>query len=305
MQVRFTLDDSGYTYDRLEKDIKELQEKFPWVQHGVAGQSVLGRKLYWIRLGNGPNRVFYNGVHHGLEWITAPLLMNFAFQFCEARELGAILLGYDPREICERTSLYILPMVNPDGAQLVQQGLDPGNPYARQLQEWNRMGRSFSRVWKANIRGVDLNLNYPSGWEMAKVMEAKFDAIGPSPVRHPGPYPLSEPETSAVVRFVREQDFRLLMAFHTQGRVIYWNYQGQEPVEARSIAERLSRASGYEMEETVPEDSYAGCKDWFIQEFGRPGFTIEVGWGKNPLPVCQFGEMVEETLELMLLGTEV
>ena len=74
----------SYTYDIMEKDIQGLQVRYPFLEVGIAGTSVLGRKLYYIKIGNGPNQVFYNGVHHSLEWITAPLLMKFIEQFSKA-----------------------------------------------------------------------------------------------------------------------------------------------------------------------------------------------------------------------------
>ncbi len=34
-----------------------------------------------------------------------------------------------------------------------------------------------------------------------------------------------------------------------------------------------------------PGPSYGGYKDWFIQDFNRPGYTLELGEGQNPLPM--------------------
>mgnify|MGYP000817358184 FL=1 len=46
--------------------------------------------------------------------------------------------------------------------------------------------------------------------------------------------------------------------------------------------------------------SYGGYKDWFIRAFKRPGFTIEVGLGENPLPIEDFPQVYTRTLPLML-----
>ena len=56
------------------------------------------------------------------------------------------------------------------------------------------------------------------------------------------------------------------------------------------------------MEETLPEDSYAGYKDWFIQEFDKPGYTFEAGIGVNPLPISQLGTIYLDNEKAMLLA---
>ena len=244
----------------------------------------------------------YNGAHHGLEWITTPMLMKFIENFCRAYALGYSIRGYNVREIWNRSSIYIVPMVNPDGVNLVLEGLQPSNPYYDQLLQWNRTGLPFSQVWQANIRGTDLNRNYPASWEEAKAQEESLGIFGPGPTRYGGRYPLSEPETQTMVNFTRQHDFKLVIAYHTQGEVIYWLYKNMQIPRAREIGEIFARASGYELSETPYEAAYAGYKDWFIEEFGRPGYTIEVGLGRNPLPISQFDTIYNNNEEIMLLA---
>jgi len=115
--------DIDYTYEILERDIQGLKARYPFLEVGTAGRSVLGKNLYYIRLGRGPAEVFYNGAHHSLEWITAPLLMKFAENFSRAYSTGARIRGYDIRALWNQGSIYIIPMVNPDGVNLVLEGL--------------------------------------------------------------------------------------------------------------------------------------------------------------------------------------
>ncbi len=300
IDVVFT--DIDYTYEIMERDIYGLKARYPFLEMGVAGRSVLGKNLYYLRLGRGAREVSYNGAHHGIEWITTPLLMKFAENFLKAYASGRSLRGYNVRDIWNQSSIYIVPMVNPDGVDLVLNGLDPTNPYYNQLRQWNNTGRPFSEVWSANIRGVDLNRNYPASWAEAKAQEASLGIYGPGPTRYGGPSPLSEPESSAMVNFTRQHDFRLVIAYHSQGRVIYWNYLNMASQEALRIANLFSRASGYTVSTVPYEAAYAGFKDWFIKEFRRPGFTIEVGLGKNPLPISQFNTIYNENEEIMLLS---
>lgn len=300
IDVVFT--DIDYTYDIMEMDIDGLEARYPFIETGIAGKSVLGRNLYYIRLGTGPVEVHYNGAHHALEWITTPLLMKFIENFCRAYASGYSIRGYNVREIWNRSSIYIIPMVNPDGINLVLEGLKPDNPYYDQLLQWNRTGLPFSQVWQANIRGTDLNRNYPASWEDAKAQEESLGIFGPGPTRFGGPSPLSEPETQTMVNFTRQHNFKLVIAYHTQGEVIFWLYKNMQIPRAREIGEIFARASGYALSETPYEAAYAGFKDWFIEEFGRPGYTIEAGLGRNPLPISQFDTIYNDNEEIMLLA---
>lgn len=295
---------ADYTYEMLQRNVMGLKALYPFIETGIAGQSVLGRNLYYIRLGQGPNQVFYNGAHHALEWITSPLLMKFVEDFSKAYALGQKFAGYVPSEIWDKSSIYIVPMVNPDGVNLVVNGLSPFNPYYNELIRWNN-GTDFSDRWQANTRGVDLNHNYNAGWEESKQAAVELGITGPGPTRYSGPYPLSEPETRAMVDFTRSHDFRLVLAYHSQGEVIFWNFQNMAAQEAREIGEALAQASGYTLDEAEGIASYAGYKDWFIKEYNRPGYTVEVGRGKNPLPISQFNDIYSENLPLLLLASVI
>ena len=63
---------------------------------------------------------------------------------------------------------------------------------------------------------------------------------------------------------------------------------------SEKIAEFFSEVSGYKYEETPTESGYAGYKDWFIDKYFRPGYTIEAGEGENPLPLAQFDEIYND-----------
>ena len=295
----------NYTYEVLENDIQGLKARYPFIEVGVAGNSVLGKNLYYIKLGSGENQVFYNGAHHGLEWITVPVLMKFIEDFSEAYVDGTSIRGYDIREIWNTSSIYIIPMVNPDGVDLVLNGLERDNPYYSRLIQWNNGSTNFSRVWQANIRGVDLNHNYDASWNLSKAAEREYGITGPGPTRYSGPSPESEPESKAVADFTRNNNFRLVMAYHSQGEVIYWTYLNIVPPDSRRIGELFSRVSGYVLAETTGISSYAGYKDWFIGEFRRPGYTIEVGRGRNPLPISQFNEIYNDNIEILILAAIV
>ena len=108
----------------------------------------------------------------------------------------------------------------------------------------------------------------------------------------------SEPEAIAMADLTKQRDFSRVLAFHTQGRVIYWGFENLEPPESEVLVNEFSRVSGYEPVQSA--GSYAGYKDWFIQDWRRPGFTVELGSGTNPLPISQFDDIYEESLGFSL-----
>jgi g-D-glutamyl-meso-diaminopimelate peptidase len=196
-------------------------------------------------------------------------------------------------------------MVNPDGVDLVNYWPQYTDPVYQRASGLNTTGLPLPRVWKANIRGTDLNLNYPAGWEKEHELEIRQGIKGPAPRDYGGPAPLSEPESASMVNFTRQHNFRLVIAYHTQGEVIYYKFNNLEPSESLTIARLFSRVSGYSIAENPGEASYAGYKDWFIQEFRRPGFTFEVGLGANPIQTSQFPTIYRQNEEVLLLGALV
>ena len=208
-----------------------------------------------------------------------------------------------PERLFEEYSLYLVPLVNPDGVDLVNGLLTEGFYYRRAV----RIASGFPDIpfpdgWKANIQGVDLNLQFPAGWDMAKKIKFEQDDNRPGPRDYVGQTPLSVPESIAMFDFTRNHDFSLILAYHTQGEVIYWKYLDEEPEGARRIAEYFEKVSGYRIEETPAASGYAGYKDWFINFYDRPGYTIEAGLGENPLPMEQFSKIYKDNVGILLGG---
>ena len=97
-------------------------------------------------------------------------------------------------------------------------------------------------------------------------------------------------------------NFRLILAYHTQGKEIYWQFQNYASEEARTIGELFASVSGYQLANVPYESGFAGYKDWFLQEYRRPGYTIEAGLGTNPLPISQFNEIYNDNLGILVFG---
>lgn len=282
-----------YGYEDLVSDIQALKERYSFIQTEIIGQSIMGKNIYAIRLGKGDKEVFYSADWHANEYLTAPLLMKFVEDYAKAFHKGIPLNGYDVRYLDDYASIWIVPMVNPDGVELFLEGITPGHPYYQTVMEINKGSMDFSN-WTANIRGVDLNHQWPADWEE----EAARSPQQPAHKKYGGIGPLTEPEAQAVYHFTEEHYFRMVLSFHSQGQEIFWGFNGLEPTESEGIVARFSVLTGY-----LPlriAGSAAGYKDWFVQEYRRPGFTIEVGKGVNPLPITQFPQIYRENLSMLL-----
>lgn len=284
-----------YDYDIMMDHLVRLKNVYPFIQIPSIGNTVLNRTIPEVNIGNGAKKVHYNGSFHANEWITTPVIMQFLNDYLLALTNQTPIRGLYMHPYYSLVSLSIVPMVNPDGVNLVIDGPPEGEPWRSRVVEINNGSRNFSG-WKANIRGVDLNNQFPARWEIEQARKPQQ----PSPRDYPGERPLTEPETIAMAELTRRKDFDRVLAFHTQGKVIYWGFLNLEPPEARTIVEEFARVSGYDPIRTV--DSYAGYKDWFIQDWRRPGYTVELGLGTNPLPLTQYDEIYEEALGIFLAG---
>ncbi|PYZ93452.1 peptidase M14 [Salipaludibacillus keqinensis] len=285
----------NYDSAALVSDINQLTEIYPFISTNVIGQSVMGKDLIELRLGQGSKTVHMNGSFHAHEWITTPILMQTLNEYLLALTNSQPIRGLTMLPYYNAVLLSIVPMVNPDGVDLVINGPPDEEPFRSEVIEINNGSLDFSG-WKANIRGVDLNNQYPALWEE----EAEIKPKQPSPSNFPGYEPLSEPESIAMADLTRAGDFAQALAYHTQGKVIFWGFQGLEPPESEIIVREFERVSGYRPIQYV--QSFAGYKDWFIQEWRRPGFTIELGRGVNPLPIEQFDEIYQENLGIFLVS---
>ena len=152
-----------YTYFTMKQNLSLLKTLFPFIDVSVIGKSVLGQDLYLVRLGNGSKSVFYSASIHANEWITSLLLMKFIEDYCDAFLTNSTIDDVSIAELFYSTSIYIMPMVNPDGVNLVNNIYDESSyPFIRA----KNISSDFPDIpfpdgWKANINGVDLKIYQP------------------------------------------------------------------------------------------------------------------------------------------------
>ena len=221
----------------------------------VIGKSVLGRKLYAFKIGEGSPVGIAQYAIHGREYVTSYLALKH-FQ-------RGVFKG----------SFWLVPLANPDGALLSQTGLvSVKRQKDRKLLLSLNGGEQDFSLWKANGRGVDLNVNFDARWGTGTKNVGKAGAEN-----YIGKKPFSEPETIALKNFTEKIKPDYTVSYHTKGEEIYWYfYQSMRTCPRdKSLALALSQSTGYPL--SYAKGRAGGYKDWCIQALKVPSFTIEAG----------------------------
>ena len=294
--------DVPMTSSLCEQIILELVKTYPFLRTELLTETAFGRKIRTLVIGKGARKVIYSAAHHANEWITTPILLKFAEDFAKALEDDAQIFGIPAKDLAQTATIYMVPMVNPDGVDLVTGAISEGDgqyEIARRMAE-NYPDIPFPDGWKANLLGVDLNLQYPAGWLQAREIKFTQGYTRPGPRDFVGRAPLSQKESRALAGYTAYINPDLILAYHAQGKEIYWQFEDIEIAGAEELGRRFAELSGYSLTEPAENSSYAGYKDWFIKKFRRPGYTIEVGEGINPLPLSQFDEIYRDNLGILV-----
>ena len=221
----------------------------------IIGKSYLGRNIYAVKLGVGRPTGIVQYTIHGREWITARL--------AETHYRTDGIVG----------SCWFVPLLNPDGALLSQRGLASvtDENVRTHLLALNGGNTDFS-LWKANAKGVDLNVNFAANWGKGK-SNVRFAGAE----NYIGARPFSEVETQALKKFTLDIRPDYTVSYHTKGEEIYWRFHQslRTCLRDKTLAQVLSEATGYPLAES--RGSAGGYKDWCIQKLNIPAFTIEVG----------------------------
>ena len=258
-----------YSYEQMMEDMDALRNQYPdEVTVSSIETTELGRDIPVIRLGdlNARYHVLLQGAIHGREHLTAWLLMATADYW-----LDHGILGYS--DVC----YHMIPMTNPDGVIISQTGLLNDAQYEIYLSDkengyTTRSESSYAERWKANGEGIDINRNFPAGWELI------HDRPGPSSQKYQGTKPFSAAEAVALRDYTLKFAFDATVSYHATGSLIYYSYGDQEPVntKSKSLAKAVREISGYDLASSNGIDG-AGYKDWVMEQLGIPSLTIEIG----------------------------
>ena len=290
-----TVRSENYGSSDINAIIRTLCERYSCLERFSAGKSVFGRDIPCVRLSKGESYTLFAAAFHGSEHITSNICLMFLEELARAYETGASLEGINIKRALEGRGILFLPRVNPDGAEISLFGSIAAGSRAGEITK--QCSGEFAR-WNANLRGIDINHNFDAGFESVKKAEFAAGIYAPGPSRFGGDKPHSEPETRALVSLCKKENVHHVCALHTQGEVIYWGYKEHIKERCRQMARILAATSGYALD--VPQGTAigGGFKDWFVSYFDRPGFTLEMGRGRNPLPI-------EKALEIYLKAREM
>lgn len=294
-----------YNYEILKNNLGDLKNKYNFFEIGNIGKSVLGEEIKYLKLGKGENKVLINATHHANEWISSLVIMLFVEKYLDLKNNNVDnYKTYNINNLWNNSTLYVVPMVNPDGVNLV---LNVDKLKKREIYK-NIWGNYVDKLeyWKANIRGVDLNLNYPFGFEQAKINKAKKGIINPGPRDYAGPNYLSEPESIAMYNFTRLKKFDVTISLHSQGKEIYWDAGKDKLSTAYELGKFFEKVSGYLLTKPEYNSSFAGYKDWSVNEFQNIGYTIELGKGEEgkSLSLDNVQNIYEDVEEIFLKSLE-
>ncbi|MBQ7295161.1 MAG: gamma-D-glutamyl-meso-diaminopimelate peptidase [Clostridia bacterium] len=290
-----------YDYNTNKSIIEELISEYPFINAELCGRTALGRGIFSLNIGNPDNSVIYAAAFHGSEWLTSLVLLLFTERLCRSIKEGRLLCGVDMKRALTQLGVTIIPCVNPDGVEIAVHG----KKSAKNLSAFvGSIPCEDYRKWNANAMGVDINHNFNAGWHTLRQMEEENGIHSPSSRQYGGAYPESEAETKALTRLCRIKQFRQCMALHSQGEELYWQYGEKTSAQSDMMAKILADSCSYQLIKNSGLASHGGFKDWFIDEFHRPGFTLEIGKGENPLPPSELYEIyskIEEALTLFSL----
>lgn len=289
-----------YDYGQMQKVIDALCCRNPDLQKISIGKSCAGRDITALKINSDTEYVLFVAAFHGSEHITSNILLFFVEEFITAFSQNRSLAGVNVRKALGNRGVIFVPRINPDGCEISIHGALGCDREVGKI--YKMCGGDFTH-WNANLRGVDINHNFDAGWQELHKLERREGIWGPAPTRFGGERPHSEPETVALINLCKEYNIHHAIALHSQGEVIYWSYNGLESKTSKRMAEIMAATSGYALDVPVGLAVGGGFKDWFISEYLRPAFTVEVGRGKNPLPVTDASKIYGDIREMLTIST--
>jgi g-D-glutamyl-meso-diaminopimelate peptidase len=288
------------TYEQVVKTLKDIHALYPaFTKLEIIGQTVEGRLIYALKVGNGQREILMDASMHAREHMTTNVLMEMIDQYTTAYARNTTFAGYNVKQTLDKTSIWFVPMINADGVTLVQKGVQAVASKNTVIQI---NGSSNVARWKANIRGVDLNRNFDNKW-------AEFKTItSPAWSGFKGNSVFSEPESKALRDFVAKHDFKAYISYHSSGNLLYyWNWQNSLH-EARdfAFAKKIGSKTGYSVMKPLYRTSSGSSADWFIRVYKKPGITMEISpyAGDQPVPLKNWADVWKRNQSIGLLSAK-
>lgn len=262
-----------HTFEQIQANLQAIALKNPdLAQLQSIGKSIENRDLWALHLNSSPEAlrtgisqkpgVLFIGNHHAREHLSVEVPLKLAEFLLEHRNEAKIA------QLLETRDIWIVPMVNPDGAEF-------------------DFGGKKVRFWRKNRRnnqdgsfGVDLNRNYGFQWG------TEGSETDTSSDLYRGQVPFSEPETQAVRDFVElHANLRSLLTFHSYGELILypWGYT-TDPIENpkdlavfQKMANTMANWNHYRTQQNSELYTASGdTTDWAYGAKGIFAFTFEL-----------------------------
>lgn len=263
----------GYSYTRLIKEINALQAKYPEIiQTEYIGKTVSGRQIPLVKLGTGERKILIMGSEHAREYVTTNLIMRSIDTYSQAYIQNKKIDKTSVKNVLDNVTFYFVPMVNIDGVQLVLGTSTSKDKNTAKKYVGKKHYNKNKNRWKANVRGVDLNRNYPFRWSKGRSSKKR------SYMSFKGKKQASEPEVKAIVNLCSNNQFAFMFTMHSRGQVVYWKdkYSGVVPG-ASTLINKVKSITGYRK---MPTSRWSTCTGesakWFRAVYNKPAFTIEL-----------------------------
>ncbi|MBR3987722.1 MAG: hypothetical protein IKK10_00260 [Clostridia bacterium] len=235
-----------YGYTELLEDLLKLSEVYKdKISIKITGTSVKGRLLPLIKMGGGNKKLLVAGAVHGRESVTSAFIMKSLEELLKS---GC--------EFAEK-SLYVLPMVNPDGVEIFLKRDLP------QVTVKDFKGELF----KNNANNINLNANFP--FCFSKV----------PPKRQGGAKSASEPEVKSLIKLCEKERFESAVSLHARGNCIFWRDYGNKAVKGDlELAKSFEQNCCFEIISPTQkvEDYSGGFENWFRCRYRKPALCIEL-----------------------------
>lgn len=263
-------------YQDIVRYINQLRKT---TSNFVIGKSVLGQPIYCFVIGDQGDNILLQAGMHAREYIGSLFLLR------EIELLKTIRL---------HNTFIIVPLVNPDGVRISLDGID----WIKD-QEIVALQKSFEqdpRLYKANARGVDLNVNFDAGWG-----EGLYNRTSPFPHGYIGCYPNSEPENKALISLINSKNPVSVISYHAKGEVVYFGFKM-----SKNMAKKFQNSIKHVIIDNryrivKSKGSAGGLSDYCVMR-GMFAFTVEVGRDvlSHPLPIAEISKIMSDNVMLPL-----
>lgn len=215
----YTIPERYHSYNEMVTELESLNSVYPNITQicTIGFSQVESLPILAMKISDNPAikedepRILFNGIHHSAELMGCEICLYL---------INQLLVNYDTnaltRRIIDSAEIWLVPIVNPDGHQVVFAGLDS-------FWRKNKSDNNNNGIFDLDYDGVDLNRNY----------NFLFDSGGsnsPSSRTYRGPRPFSESESKAMAELAENENFVFDICYHSdkdssQGERVYYPWR--------------------------------------------------------------------------------